>query len=103
MDQFEYMGRLVGVSGSGTKEDPWVVTGTGYNPALAAEVESQILDRALEGRRWIMERSRIETADEEQTLAILEFWILDEDGELLLAEAWFNITESFIRQRVDNL
>jgi len=42
-----------------------------------------------------MERSRIETADEGQTLAILEFWILDEDGELALAEAWFDISEAF--------
>jgi hypothetical protein len=103
MEHFEFMGRRISVVGSGTQEDPWVVTGTAYNPALVAEIESEILDKAIRGRRWIMERSRTETGPDEEILAVLEFWVLDEDGELAMAEAWFDITEAFdITLRGDN-
>jgi hypothetical protein len=95
MVTFDYMGRSIAIDGSGEKENPFKITGTGKNPPLAAEIESLIVDRFLGETPWHLKNSRLEAGDRGESLAILTTRFFGPNEELLQTEIWFDVTEAF--------
>ncbi len=97
MEPFDFMGRKITVNGSGAESSPFLINGTGYSPSLAAEIETYILDKCLGIHRWNLVQSRLKTGEKQERLAILKVNFLSELDEVLEAEIWFDVNESFTR------
>ncbi len=97
MGEFSYMGRRITVSGDGDIESPFVIGGTGWNPSLAAELESYVAGRCFEGRDWTVIRTRTERGADDRHLSVLTFRVVWGQDELAQTEIWFDITEAMTR------
>jgi hypothetical protein len=95
MVTFDYMGRSIAISGSGDKENPFEITGTGKNPPLAAEIESLVVDRMFGETPWHLKNSRLEAGDQGESIAILTIRFFGPNEELLQTEIWFDVSEAF--------
>ena len=93
MFQFPYMGRNITVSGEGAEDSPFVITGTGYNPALAAAIETHLVNMVFGERPWHLMSSRVQLGETGGDLAILTVRFFSDDDELLQTEIWFDVTE----------
>ena len=95
MEPFIYLGRKITVEGAGAEDSPFVVKGTGYNTALAAAVESHILNLWFQDEPWHLVESRLEIGASGENLAILKIRYFSAEEELLQSEIWFDVSEAF--------
>jgi hypothetical protein len=94
MVEFEFMGRQISLGGEGTQDCPFLVQGTGYNPALAAEIENFVIGKWFGERPWHLKNTRVDSGPNGETLAVLTVRFFDDNEELLQTEAWFDVTEA---------
>jgi hypothetical protein len=97
MVEIEFMGRTISLDGEGSPENPFVVRGTGYNPPLAAEIETYIAGRYFEGLPWTVVGTRLEDGADGVQLAILTLRVRPEPDELVQTELWFDVTEALTK------
>ncbi len=97
MAEFEFMGRQISLSGEGAADCPFLVRGTGYNPALAAEIETFVVNRLFGDRPWHLKGTRVESGGNGESLAVLTVRFFDDGEELLQTEVWFDVTEAFYK------
>jgi len=95
MGEFSFMGRQITVNGEGAKDSPFVVTGTGYNPALAASIENHIVGLCFRDKEWFLKGTRLEIGSSGEQLAILTIRFFADDEELLQTEMCFDVSEAF--------
>jgi hypothetical protein len=94
MVEFEFMGRQISLGGEGAHDCPFLVQGTGYNPALAAEIENFVVRKWFGERPWHLKNTRVESGPNGETLAVLTVRFFDDNEELLQTEIWFDVTEA---------
>lgn len=97
MVDVEVAGRTVKLGGEGTPETPYLVKGTGYNPALAAEVENFVVGRMFEGHPWEISKTRVEVGDLGQQLAVVTVRFFLAENDLVQTEVWFDVTEALTK------
>jgi hypothetical protein len=95
MQPFTYLGREISVDGVGVEEDPFIVRGTGFNPALAAELESHILNLCFAGAPWYLVDSRLKKGSAGEQLAILKIRYFSPENDTVQSEVWFDVSEAF--------
>jgi hypothetical protein len=96
MVEFDFAGRKIGLDGDGTPELPFRITGTGFNPPLAAEIEQLVVGRYFQGSPWTVIGTRVERSDGCRQLAVLSIRVAREE-DLVDTEMWFDVTEAFRR------
>lgn len=94
MRTVNFMGREITISGLGTEAEPFLVVGTGYNPALAAEFEIYMVSQLFSEQPWHVPRTRLETPDPRRVCAVVTVRFIGDDDELLQADLWFDVTEA---------
>ena len=97
MSDFSYMGRSITLSGDGDKDSPFVIKGTGWNPALAAELERYVAGKYFNGRTWSIARTRTEQDENHRQLSVLTLKVLWDHDEVVETDMWFDITEAMNR------
>lgn len=97
MFDFHIMGKTVSITGSGAESDPFMVIGTGYNPALAAEVETRFVAMLYEDSVWEITGTRLVCKDPGRTLAVLSLTFRDEGNIALNGDLWFDISEAMTK------
>jgi hypothetical protein len=95
MTEFEFMGRIISINGEGSEDSPFVLTGTGPNPALAAELETFIVGRIFGDQAWHLQSTRIESGLNNESLAVITVRFFSTADEILQTDIWFNVTEAF--------
>jgi hypothetical protein len=95
MVEFEFMGRQISMSGEGAQDCPFLVQGTGYDPALAAEIETFVVNKIFGDRPWHLKGTRVESGGNGESLVVLTVRFFDDEEELLQTEIWFDVTEAF--------
>jgi hypothetical protein len=95
MAEFEFLGRQISMSGEGAQDSPFLLEGTGYDPALASEIETFVVNKIFGDRPWHLKGTRVESGGNGESLAVLTVRFFDDKEELLQTEIWFDVTEAF--------
>ena len=98
----DIMGNSIKVTGFGLEDDPFVIRGTGSNPALAALVEEHMIKICFENQRWKLKKSPTSKA-QERVVAILDILVSKDIEETTKVEMFFDVTEVFSSPKAEGI
>lgn len=85
----------VSIEGEGAADCPFIVTGTGANPSIAAMAEHQMMNHWMGEGNWIPTKTMTLDKPDGGTLAVMTIRTFDENGELTQSDIYFDVSEAF--------
>ena len=95
MVTFQIGSRTVTVDGEGASDSPFLVRGTGPNASIAAMAEHQMMDHWMGKGNWVPTKTMTMDKPDGGTLAVMTIRTLDESGELIQGDIYFDVSEAF--------
>lgn len=99
MVELDVAGRKIKITGEGASDNPFVITGTGPNTPVAALAEHAMMDHWMGDGNWFPVKTSTHSTDGGGVMAVMTIRALDENGEVIQGDIYFDVSEAFSKER----